>query len=104
MKYDQLKTPAQLNQPKKGIIFFGNNRSKHLFPIYRDEEIGIIGELQRRVHSSHHDDDRMTTTTQLGLAISQTYEDLFEVLKSEGGNLSVPNSFTQTYSSDRSSL
>lgn len=73
-----MKTPIPIsNQPKRGIIFFGSNRSKHIFPIYRDEEIGINGELQRRVHNSYHDDDKMTTTTQLGLAISQTCEDLF---------------------------
>lgn len=73
MAYDQFKTPLpSLNQPKRGIVFFGNNRSKHFFPIYRDSDIGITGELQRKVHSSHHDDDKMTTTTQLGLGISQT--------------------------------
>jgi hypothetical protein len=72
-KYDQVRTPpVGGNCGRKGIVFLGNNQSKHLFPLYRDEEIGIRGELQRRVHSSHHDDDRMTTTTQMGLAISQT--------------------------------
>jgi hypothetical protein len=91
-----------LNQPKKAIVFFGNKGSKHLFPLYRDEEIGIMGELQRRVHNSRHDDDRMTTTTQLGLAISQTCEDLFEVLKSDcsGTNGSKTNSLTQTDSTE----
>lgn len=32
------------------------------------------------MHPSMHDDDKMTTTTQLGMAISQTCEDLYEVL------------------------
>ena len=68
-----MKTPNLSSQPvRKGLVFMGNNRSKHLFPLYRDEEIGIVGELQRKVHHSTHDDDKMTTTTQLGLAISQT--------------------------------
>jgi hypothetical protein len=73
VKYDQVRTPPVAGScGRKGIVFIGNNQSKHLFPLYRDEEIGIRGEMQRRVHSSHHDDDRMTTTTQMGLAISQT--------------------------------
>jgi hypothetical protein len=89
----------QQQQHRKSVVFFGNNHSKHLFPLYKDDEIGIKGELQRRVHSTHHDDDRMTTTTQLGLAISQTCEDLFEVLHSDcSGNTT--NSLTQTYRTD----
>ncbi len=40
---DQNKTPIQGYQPKKGLIFLGSNRSKHIFPLYRDEEIGIVG-------------------------------------------------------------
>lgn len=36
--YDQLRTPvANQYHPKKALVFLGNNRSKHLFPLYRDE-------------------------------------------------------------------
>lgn len=71
--YDQAKTPnTNIPQPRKALIFLGNHRSKHIFPLYRDEDIGVVGEFQRKIHFSGHDDDRMTTTTQLGLAISQT--------------------------------
>jgi len=70
---DYLKTPGGNSEAqRKGLIFIGSNRSKHLFPLYIDEEIGIKGELQLKVHHTTHDDDKMTTTTQLGLAISQT--------------------------------
>jgi hypothetical protein len=72
MKTPPPPVPVLGNHVRKGIVFFGSDHEKYMFPLYRDEEIGIRGELQRRVHSSHHDDDRMTTTTQLGLAISQT--------------------------------
>lgn len=77
--HDNFRTPGPSNPPpqRKGLIFFGNNRSKHLFPLYRDDDIGIQGEFQLKVHHTTHDDDKMTTTTQLGLAISQTCEDLF---------------------------
>lgn len=68
---DQMKTPAGM-QPKRGVVFFGSNKSKHLFPIYRDEEVGISGEFQHTLHPTTHDDDKMTTSTQLGLAIEQT--------------------------------
>lgn len=95
LHYDQFKTPTQMpGQPKRALIFFGNNKSKHLFPLYRDEEIGIGGELQRRVHHSSHDDDKMTTTTQLGLAISQTCDDLYEILQYRRDRTS-GSSFTQ---------
>ena len=42
-RLDQTQTPNQAYQPKRGLVFFGNNRSKHVFPLYRDEEIGIVG-------------------------------------------------------------
>lgn len=72
---NEFKTPygTETAQPKRALMFYGSNKSKHLFPLYRDDEIGINGDFQRRVHHSTHDDDKMTTTTQLGLAISQTY-------------------------------
>lgn len=94
------KTPqASQAHPKRAIVFLGNNRSKHMFPLYRDEEIGIKGDLQRIVHHSGHDDDKMTSTTQLGLAISQTCEDLYEVVNwGQPSNASSPSSYTQGYS------
>jgi len=39
---DHIKTPGgNLESQRKGLIFIGDNRSKHLFPLYRDDEIGI---------------------------------------------------------------
>lgn len=36
-KYNQFKTPiGGMTQPKRAIIFYGDHKSKHLFPLYKD--------------------------------------------------------------------
>ena len=65
-------------QPRRAIVLISENRSKRVFPLYGDNEVGIHSKFQNRVHSTHNDDDRLTTSTQLGLAISQTCNDLYE--------------------------
>lgn len=76
-------TPKQV----KKILLYGADRSRHLFDLVNDREIGIDPKYQNIVVESVHgliwqynDDDRKTTSTQLQRGMLQTLEDLYEVI------------------------
>ena len=74
--------------PQKGIVLYDSNHQKHVFPVVRDSEVGIHMHFQACLISSvrfflmkHNDDDRKTTSTQFQMGVSQTMNDLADLVK-----------------------
>ena len=52
-------------KPIRKIVLYDSNYEKHLFPLYRDEDIGANSQVRELLIESWNDDDKRTSSTQL---------------------------------------
>lgn len=66
-------------RPQRHIVLYDEFNKRHLFPLYKDKDLGISKYFQDMLIESWNDDDKKTSSTQMKRGMNQTMQDLEEV-------------------------